>query len=246
MKGNEEREKVITIAVCDDEKYVLDRLEKDCRNYFEEKGLTVQMFLSVSGEELLKMCRGKEISLALLDIEMPEMSGFELADYLRLCAHMERLVFITNKEDLVYESMNYQPFGFVRKSRWEEELSRTISRFYNELVRNEARITVRLRKKETMELLVCEIHYIEIIGHTLSIYRKDSIIKIRETMRSMEERLKEHYFIRIHQGYLVNARYIWKFEKNDCILVDGKRLPISRYKKNAVRKQYMDYIRKCG
>lgn len=238
--------RIITVAVCDDDKYVLEKLERDCRSYFEEKGLELQMYVADSGEKMLFKCKGEEINLAFIDIEMPEMSGFELADYLRLCVRMERLVFVTNKDDLVHESINYQPFGFVRKSRWEEELLRTLNRFYKELLRNEAKITVHFQKKELMDIFVCEIRYIEINSHTLSIYRKDSIIRIRETMRSIEERLREHYFIRIHQGYLVNARYIQKFEDNDCVLVDGERLPVSRHKKEAVRKQYMDYIRKCG
>lgn len=237
---------VITVAACDDDKYVLEKLERDCRSYFEEKGLALQMYKADSGEKLLSICKGTEIYLAFIDIEMPEMSGFELADYLRLCVRLERLVFVTNKDDLVHESINYQPFGFVRKSRWEEELSRVLNRFYNELLRNDMKLTVHLRKNESMDISICEIRYIEIISHTLFIYRKDSIIKIRETMYNVEEQLKEHYFIRIHQGYLVNAKYIRKFTKNECILVDGEKLPVSRHRKEAARKRYMDYIRRCG
>lgn len=229
---NEDKQ-VITVAFCDDDKYVLEKLERDCRSYFEEKGLELQMDVADSGEKMLFKCKGEEINLAFIDIEMPEMSGFELADYLRLCIRMERLVFVTNKDDLVHESINYQPFGFVRKSRWEEELFRTLNRFYKEMLENNAKITVHLRKKETLDISICEIRYIEIISHTLSIYRKGSIIRIRESMRSIEEQLKEHYFIRIHQGYLVNARYIRKFTKNECILVDGESLPVSRHKKDA-------------
>lgn len=41
----------------------------------------------------------------------------------------------------------------------------------------------------------------------------------------------------------MNARYIQRLEKNVCIMMNGKTLPVSRYKKESAKKQYIDYIR---
>lgn len=246
VKKMKEDKKIVTVAACDDEKYILEKLERDCQDYFSDKGLAVQIITASSGENLIDLCVDKKIDLAFLDIEMPEMSGFETAECLRLCTQAERVVFVTNREDLVYESFDHKPFKFVRKSRWTEEILHALERFYKELVRSEEKITVHIRKNEPVDMAVSDICYFEIIGHTLFIYKKEGTIKIREAMHSMEERLKEYYFIRIHKGYLVNPKYIRRFEENDCVLVNGTRLPVSRYKKDATRKRYMEYIRKCG
>lgn len=246
VKKMKEDKKIVTVAACDDEKYILEKIEKDCRDYFSDKGFSVQIIRAVSGEKLINLCKDKKIDLAFLDIEMPEMSGFEVADCLRLCTQVERLVFVTNREDLVYESLDYKPFAFMRKSRWTEEILHVLERFYKEMIRNKEKLTVHIRKNEPIDMAISDICYIEIIGHTLSIYKKEGTIKIREVMHSMEEQLNEYYFIRLHKGYLVNPRYIRRFEENDCVLADGTRLPVSRYKKDVARKRYMEYIRKCG
>lgn len=112
----------VTIAICDNDIYASGKLAEDCRKYFEERDLECEILSATSGEEFLETCAGKEIELAFIDIELPGVSGFETAKYIRLYGKVKKIVFITYCDDMVYDCFEYQPFGFVRKTKWEEDL----------------------------------------------------------------------------------------------------------------------------
>lgn len=93
------------IAICDDEMFFIENLKKlipDC----------YQVDVFTSGKELLKS-RVEEYHIFLLDIEMPEMRGFEVAEQLNRMLAEPLIIFITGYEQLVFESFDYRPFDFL-------------------------------------------------------------------------------------------------------------------------------------
>ena len=65
-------------------------------------------------------------------------------------------------------------------------------------------------------------------------------------MKTLEEQLSPFGFIRIHKGYLVNCRYIARFDNNSVILSSGEQLPVGRSKHATALEQYLEFIRKNG
>ena len=53
---------------------------------------------------------------------MPEVNGFEVASYLKKWNRECCIVFVSNKDDLVFQSLVYHPFFFIRKAHLDEEL----------------------------------------------------------------------------------------------------------------------------
>jgi two-component SAPR family response regulator len=50
-----------------------------------------------------------------LDIDMPEITGFDAAKKVKEISPESKIIFVTSKHDLVYNSFEYQPFYFIRK-----------------------------------------------------------------------------------------------------------------------------------
>jgi len=62
-----------------------------------------------------------------------------------------------------------------------------------------------------------------------------------ETLNRMEETLKEYYFIRAHQSFLVNMKYIKSIKRYELVLSNGMRFDIPRARYKAVEEKYVMY-----
>ena len=59
--------------------------------------------------------------LIFLDVEMPNVNGFQLAEKLHLMASDAHIVFVSGYEDFVYDIFEHAPLAFVRKSMLDYE-----------------------------------------------------------------------------------------------------------------------------
>lgn len=69
--------------------------------------------------------------------------------------------------------------------------------------------------------------------------RDGTVFTARKCMHECESALSGKGFIRIHSGYIVNIDYCYKIEKQNMVLKNGERIPISRERREAVREQFM-------
>ena len=60
----------------------------------------------------------------------------------------------------------------------------------------------------------------------------------------LEDKLREHGFLRIHKGYLVNYLYIRSIESEEVYLTTGNSLPMAKKRKEEIMKQYLAMSRK--
>ena len=88
---------------------------------------------------------------------------------------------------------------------------------------------------------IMEIPYVECIGHYIYIHKKDEVVSILETMKNMEQALKDNNFYRCNNGYLVNLAYVERVDKNSAF-VKGEEIPISRPKKKAFMEALTDFL----
>ena len=78
------------IAVCEDEKYILEELHQKVETYIKQKQLTADVKTYMSGEDLLK--EKNTYDIVLLDMMLPGISGIEVA---KLLYRKSRIIFIT-------------------------------------------------------------------------------------------------------------------------------------------------------
>ena len=113
----------MNLILCDDDKAFLDKLEIRIRGLCQEHGIAVEMESYTSAKEMLEGIKNlDEISVFFIDIDMPEVNGFEVASYLKKWNRECCIVFVSNKDDLVFQSLVYHPFFFIRKAHLDEEL----------------------------------------------------------------------------------------------------------------------------
>ena len=108
------------IYVCDDEVQILNMISATIRGCLPEG--TVEVFHT--GGALMRTLAERPCDILFLDIDIPDRTGMEIAYWLNSLDHKPLLVFVTNHDELVYESFQYHPFGFIRKKYFDAEIDR--------------------------------------------------------------------------------------------------------------------------
>lgn len=226
------------IFVCDDEPQILSNIAKKVTTLVPEG--KVQLFSG--GRELLVCLSTSACDILLLDIDMPEMTGLQVARELSFLKKKPLLIFVTGHDELVYDSFQYHPFAFIRKSRFDAEIEKTLQDCIKEICDKEQHFCFRSEGSDVC-LLLSEILYFEAEGNYLRVVTDKEIYRFRSTLTAIENTLQEGGFIRIHKGFFVNQTAVKLVNSEEVTLQNDSKLPIGKSYSKAVREQILRYMR---
>jgi DNA-binding LytR/AlgR family response regulator len=235
----------IRIALCEDQSSSLDYIENLILEQFDCYDIEVRTSKYLNGTELLAAIRsGEKFELFLLDIDMPEINGIELGKRIRQFAPDSYIVFVSNKEEMVFQSFNVRPYRFIRKSRIRTEMPVFVRDLINEYeVEEEKVLMLQEDHSDTVyHVKMNQIVFIEVMGKYCTVHCSSGDIEIRHRMKDFELSLEKQGFIKCHRSFLVNYRYIFSIRRNMIILDDQRTVPISRSKNQIVRDRFFSLI----
>ena len=237
---------MINIVVCDDNKSYSDELVTRIA-YITENGKYSTEKYSVTvfhdPAETMHHCLSNKTDILFLDIDMPVMTGFDIANVIRENDDEIKIIFVSAFENLVYTSFRYNPFRFIRKGHEDNELEEAFSAAVKEILYKEMFLTVTT-KNETIRLLFSEIVMLESRRNYVEITTTSGeTVRYRTTMNDIEKDLQEYGFIRIHAGFIVSANKI-KYFKNDTVeMRNGAIIKISRKYAATAKDAFRKYLR---
>lgn len=241
---------MIRIAICDNSKTIVKKLEKTITNKFNTYTENYEIHLFYNGISLLNQYKLQPYDVIFLGIDMPDLSGFDAAGAIRNLHSDSYIIFVTSNSEYVYKSFDFQPFHFIR-TKCEIPLETSVKYVTTKLIqhmRRFERVTLKNHKGYNFSLYMHEIVYIESNGHYLNFHiASDSApIRVRGTLSEYEKKYTEHSFIRIHKRYLVNLKHLTFLDtKRDEVLLASinKRLTLSRNYKKQVNEKHTEYLK---
>lgn len=228
----------LRIFICDDERRMLSMIAKKVLECLPESDIRV--FSSRS--DLLQCLQTQVCDILLLDIDMPDITGLEIAGKLSLFEKRPLLLFVTSHDELVYDSFQYHPFTFLRKSSFDREMQAALEDCVRELQHRERHFCFRWEGKQVF-LLLSELFYFEAEGNYLKVFSKTGQYRFRSTITSVENTLAGCGFIRIHKGFLINQAAVRLFNAKEVELFDGTTLPIGKSYAKTAEEQFLRYLR---
>lgn len=229
----------VKIYICDDEPIIRSDLSKSVSTLVPNSYITEY----ASGLELIEKMSEEACDILLLDIDMPDLSGLDIAKRLGSLPKKPLLVFVTGHDELVYDSLQFHPFGFVRKSHIDSELTKILADCIDELKSHERHFAFHTAAVE-IKLRLDEIIYFEADGNYLKLFTPNDEYRFRDTLGAVENSLLDYGFVRIHKGFLLNQAAVKKLYTDEIELTDGSRLPIGRSYQDSARKAIMRYMLK--
>jgi two-component system LytT family response regulator len=246
---------LISAVIIDDERNNIDNLSILLKEFFPELSIIGEATDAVYAEKLILQHKP---DIVFLDIQMPEKSGFDLLT--SLAVHDFELIFVTAFDQFGIQAVKFSAIDYLLKPVKAEELrkavqkaiSRRLEKKHNKQLENlldvlqhqQLKDTHRIAlpsSKETRFIKTNEIIRCESSNNytTFFILNGESIITSKPIFE-YEEILQVYGFIRCHQTHLVNKRYIKSLVKQDggyLLLENGAKIPISRLKRELVKKE---------
>lgn len=232
----------MNIILVDDDRVYLDELRDTVTRMCESNGINAMISATDKPLSLLEKNIYNHYDVFLLDIDMPGISGIELASEInKLKGMSERpyIIFVSGRDGLVFKALREQPFSFVRKS----DINNLLPCLKKISSRLSVENTYGIKSGRTVErVLIREIIYLEKSGNYVVFHTLSGEFKERTTIDEKAPDFKPYAFIRPHISYLVNPLYIREVSNSHVIMTDGTALPLTKKLSMTVRQEFFDWM----
>ncbi len=172
------------------------------------------------------------LDLIFLDIEMPNLSGFELLDVLN---NKPQIIFVTGKTEYAFKAFNYDATDYLHKPITRERFNTAVEKALKQyklkrgVYEDDGEYFIIKSNYKKHEIFLKDIKWIEALGDYVKIVTEENNLLVLATMKSFEAELPEDKFLRIHKSYIVNVGKIDRFSSRK-VEVGDYEMPLSRNK----------------
>ena len=198
------------------------------------KNLVAQVdFLQFAGEcasgiEAVNFLNKEKVDLLLLDVEMPEMTGIELIKQINNCP---LVILTTSKRDYAVEAFEQKVVDYLVKPillpRFIKSIERAKEIFESSALEPASEEFIFVRNEGAWtKIIFDEILFIQALGDYATINTCTGKYTIHITMKSLEEKLPQKKFQRIHRSYIVSIPKIDSVT-DGMVYIDSKPIPVA-------------------
>lgn len=222
-----------SVLIVDDEPLARSRLKALC----ERTRLFGKIEMANGGRQALEKISQSPPDILLLDVDMPDFSGLEVAEYCESLAHNPEIIFTTAHNKYAVQAFRLEATDYLLKPVKEALLREAVERAIANLVRagtgSQPDGLQRLWVQDgngSLQLTVSEIEWVEAERDYMRLYLPGRSYLLHQSMRSLERRLPSSLFVRVHRSAMVRrdciAEVRRKGRRRFVILRDGRELAI--------------------
>ena len=232
---------MLKIAVCDDNRTDMERLES-AFDTIRMPGVSYEVYFSAAELLAYQKKHSESYNLYILDIEMPGISGLELAKAIRQTDARALFVFLTSYTEYAMDVFELITFDYLPKPITSQKLKAVLEKAMVYLNMTKRDFVFQFRK-DYFRVSCDEILYIEKKGRQAVIHTNSQQYKTNMNTDEIWEQLDENSFAHIHVSYIVNLLHVKSIEKDEVILDNGEKLLIARTQKQALKEKHMLFLK---
>ncbi|HWA91514.1 MAG TPA: LytTR family DNA-binding domain-containing protein [Rhizomicrobium sp.] len=199
-----------------------------------------------NGVDAVRLIARLAPDLVFLDVQLPDLDGFEIAARLPV---KPVIVYLTAHDDKAIQAFEAGALDYLTKPFDRERFERALNRaraqigLKSAVPRPEPLRRLAIKDKERTELVAtADIDYIDVAGHYLCVHVGKQVHLIRGTLSDLEEKLDPGAFARIHRSAIVRLDRVTSLVArrngdSDVVLAGGAKLVMSRNYGEAVKKR---------
>lgn len=229
------------IAICDDEKAVLDQLRELVRQYADKHMLDYTILEFDQSEKLLDAVRqDSDIQILFLDIYMEPLSGMDLAETLREEGNDCAVIFVTVSTDHYARSYEVNAVHYLVKPVTYERVEKALARCGQKLS-CAAKYAVFITGSREIRVPLRQIRFVEVFRNQTIIHASEDIT-IRSTLEAVKMQLSDPRFYQTHRSFLLNMEYMDSRSGKDILLKTGELVPLSRACEKNFEREYGRFL----
>lgn len=220
-------------AILDDENEFLLKIKNIFNKY---KNFKLDLYLDPY--DLIEVIDRYDV--IFIDYEMPVMNAFDFFEKTKNNHYIK--IVITNYDQMIFDSLKYNIFYFVRKNNLEADLQVCMEKLFKLFDHDQNNKLIIQSYNHIISLYYQDIKYLEtkknyIVIHALKEY------KIRCTFKKILSLIDYKNFIVISYGVIVNIEYIQHIDFKNMLVImnDGLTLSLSKKYKESVKNKYREY-----
>lgn len=209
------------LTICEDEPLIAQKLEHTIHQAFPS--LNTQCVSS--GEALLT---SEKANIYLLDIQLTDANGVELAKQIRAEQPHAQIIFITAYEQYVFDAFDVEPLHYLVKPIDEQKLKSVVQRAIVKCEEAPVQQTFTIQVgQETTVLNIADLYFAEVQGRNITLHLADQILTYSGRMAHLEQQLQGGFF-RSHRSYIVHFKHIRRYDQTTITFTNGKIAYIAR------------------
>lgn len=219
---------MVTIGICDDEKDMRNKLAESVTMQMDLMGEPRRIMEFSSGAGLLLQFKENPycVDILFLDIELGVENGMEIARKIRKVNRECLIIFVTGYAEYVFQGYEVGALNYILKPYKEQKIKDILEEAFLRLNREKGDFITVPEGSSLCRIPVRDILYFTSRLRKIAAVTADKEWEYYGKLADMEKLLPVS-FVRIHQRYLVNMRYVERLDK-DSVLLLGQRLPVSR------------------
>lgn len=189
---------------------------------------------------LFEYSEEKDFDILLLDIEMPQISGIELAKTVRRDNTAVQIVFITGYYEYFGDGFDVSALHYLVKPVDAGKLLPVLDKAAANLSYRQRSVLVSTQDAE-VKLPLEDIIYVEAENVYVVVHTVRTTYRMRSTLSKFAEQLDETFF-KVHRSYVAALKYIVKITRGSITMINGDQLPVSRGMYDQVHAALVKYL----
>ena len=234
---------IISCVVCDDVRKEAEYAKEKILKIYEKCDFTCEVAVYTKGHHLMSAIEdNRNIHLMVLDVEMPDVSGLDLARAVRDLGKKCIIIFLTSHSDYAIDGYELGVFRFIPKNRIDEMFEKALLDAA-EKIKLQFRKTFLIQHQDSIEKIYYDdINYITKDGKNSVIHLTNKqTLQVRKTLSDIFDELNSPEFLFIDRGCITNIDNVWKVDKKDWICANGTRLPMSGSVRSTIKEKLFTY-----
>ena len=223
---------MIRIALCDDNKEDMLQLHQKIVEWYRENSKNQSVSITEYSDSVYLSSvidAGDSYDVFFLDVEMPKVDGFQLADKIRNKLPAAIIVFLTSHSELASDGYKFRALRYVFKLVLSQKLPEALEAVQKEFSTLESGYLVVPHYTDALRIPYNEILYVQHILRSSQIYTlRQGVIKDNRGLKTIYSVIGDKRFIYIDRSTFVSIDFIRELKGNEIILRTGESLAISR------------------
>jgi DNA-binding LytR/AlgR family response regulator len=175
----------------------------------------------------------KDIDLIFLDVQMPEINGFEFIGSLE---YPPNIIIVSSAEEYALKAFDFNVVDYLLKpiayARFCKAIDKTLRYFSRKETVNTGDQEIFIKKGSALvKLKLKDIIYVEALENYVTVNTLEEKFTIHFTMKAIENQLPNALFTRVHRSFIINKSLIQAIKENSLDLRVGdtvKSIPVGK------------------